>query len=206
MKKVLVCFLLVLLCACQSVTDVNAAIEETIDRLESVSVMPANNDKGYYSYYVPPGVNNLVSKDTYNIFTVSGNKVLMNLDVAYIISNEYYSDTLSTYDLYGYADIIYESEDEMSDIAYTLSVYDYGDDYYLIWLAINDVHLVALISINYIPEVLYNMFVIGLSVETDHELVINDFSSLDIIDYEQEAVDLFEVIVPQDGLLEELIK
>ena len=207
MKKVLVLFLLVLLCACQTVTDISATIEETIDLLASTeTIKSTNNDKGYYAYYVPPSVSNLVSEDTYNIFSVSGNKVLLNLDVAAIISSEYYTDTFSVYDLYSIDDVVYERTDEMLDIAYSLSVYDYGDDYYLIDLNINDVYLIALIYINYIPEVLYNMFVIGLSVEVDCDLVINDFSSLDIVDYHEEAVDLFEIIVPQEGRVEELIK
>ena len=207
MKKVLVLFLLVLLCACQTVTDVSSSVNETIDLLESTaSIMSANNDKGYYSYYVPPSVSKLVSENTYNIFSISGNKVLMNLDVAAIISNEYYTDTVEAYDLYSIADVVYERSDEMMDISYSLSVYDYGDDYYLIDLYINDVYLIALIDINYIPNVLYNMFVIGLSVEADYNLVINDFSSLDIVDYHQETVDLFEIIVPQEGRVEELIK
>ncbi len=207
MKKVLVLCLLVFLCGCQTVTDLDATITETIDLLESLeTVKSANNDKGYYAYYVPPGVSNLVSEDTYNIFVIAGNKVLMNLDIADIISNEYYSDSVSADVIYGMADIVYERSDEMLDTAYVLSVYDYGEDHYLIDLDINDVHLVALIYIDYIPEVLYNMFVIGLSVETDATLVINDFSSLDIVDYHQETVDLFEIIVPQDGRVEELIK
>ena len=49
------------------------------------------------------------------------------------------------------------------------------------------------------------MLIIAYSVEIDEKAVIDKYSAKDVIDYTKEQVNLFEIIVPKDGRLEELI-
>ena len=80
------------------------------------------------------------------------------------------------------------------------------DDKHLLYLIIDDVTIASLIDLDAIDQILYDMLVVGTSIRTRDDLIINDFSSRDVIDYHQETIDLFEIIVPQDGRLEELLK
>lgn len=206
MRKIALVFLLVIsLCGCQKVEDVTMAIDEVIAEVGKADLfIRRDHTKTYYRYFLPSGVGNIASADTYNILEYLGHKVLLNLDIAKIIIDEYYEGEKSE-DVYAYGKEVYKRQDLVKEIPYSLAVYTI-DDYYLLNLGINDVTLTTMVTSNYIDSVLYEMFVIGLSVEVDKERVISDFSSLDVIDYRQESIDLFEVIVPQDGRLEELIK
>lgn len=206
MRKIALVFLLVIsLCGCQKVEDVTLAIDDVIAEVDKADLfIRRDHTKTYYRYFLPSGVGNIASADTYNILEYLGNKVLLNLDIAKIIIDEYYEGEKSE-DVYVYGEEVYKRQALIKETPYALAVYTI-EDYYLLSLGISDVTLISLVTSNYIDSVLYEMFVIGLSVEVDKERVISDFSSLDVIDYRQESIDLFEVIVPQDGRLEELIK
>ncbi len=207
MKRLFLVFIvLFLLVGCHEVTDIETAIDDTISLIESQELtIYDNHEKDYYSYYLPGGVMNLESTDTYNILSTNGVNVILNIDIDKIIKDAYYSDVQGVSETYAINDASISKNDTIDGIAYELEVYEYNDRY-LIELFINNADMITLVDRNNIDNVLYDMFIIGMSISTNNELVINDFSSRDVIDYHQEAVDLFEIVIPRDGRLDELIK
>ena len=192
--------------SCARATDVKEAVETTVDLFVNSEINNApNHDKTYYSYYLPQGVTNLESGDTYNILEIGGYKVLINIDIDQIISDEYYTDAKKS-DVYSLFEPVYSFEGRLyEDMTFDLRVYAI-DDKHLLYLIIDDVAIASLINLDAIDQILYDMLVVGTSIRTRDDLIINDFSSRDVIDYHQETIDLFEIIVPQDGRLEELLK
>ena len=191
---------------CHEVTDITKAIDDTFALIESQDIdLKANHEKDYYAYYLPSGITNIESTDTYNILSTTSADIIVNIDIDKIIKDAYYSDVENVADVYALNEAYITKSGSVKGIAYELSVYNYNDKY-LIELFINNADIITLVDQNNIDNVLYDMLIVGMSISTNNDLVINDFSSRDVIDYHQEAVDLFEIVIPKDGRLDELIK
>ena len=191
---------------CHEVTDITKAIDDTFALIESQDIdLKANHEKDYYAYYLPSGITNIESTDTYNILSTTSADIIVNIDIDKIIKDAYYSDVENVADVYALNEAYITKSGSVKGIAYELSVYNYNDKY-LIELFINNADIITLVDQNNIDNVLYDMLIVGMSISTNNDLVINDFSSRDVIDYHQEAVDLFEIVIPRDGRLDELIK
>ena len=208
MKKFLLCLIcLLLLSGCYQAKDINSEVDMTLRSLENVkSKKNANHLKKFYQYYLPTNVFSLESKDTYNIFKDQQFEFAMNLDIARIINKKYYHTTelVDSHFIYLKDYLILEKKDHVLNSDYRLSIYQ-CDDLYLIDLTMNNVVLNACVRLNYVKDVLRNMFIIGDSVKTDDYEIIDKFSNKDVIEYHKEKIDLFKVIIPKDGRLEELI-
>ncbi len=197
---------LFILTGCHEVTDITKAIDDTFALIESQDIdLKANHEKDYYAYYLPSGITNIESTDTYNILSTTSADIIVNIDIDKIIKDAYYSDVENVADVYALNEAYITKSGSVKGIAYELSVYNYNDKY-LIELFINNADIITLVDQNNIDNVLYDMLIVGMSISTNNDLVINDFSSRDVIDYHQEAVDLFEIVIPRDGRLDELIK
>ena len=203
MKKIFICFLLVFLCGCQVTDDLTGDLDKMIGSLNDTAHAP-NHSKTYYRFYKPRDVDNLVSHDTYNIFEYQGIEILFTLNVSNIINDAYY--TLKTADDKTYSDdnLIYQKTVVINDIENKVKIYEYDDNYILI-VSNFAVSLAANVYNNYVVSTLKKMLILSSNVDVETELVIKSFSNKETIDYEKEQVDLFKVIIPSSGSLEELI-
>lgn len=206
MKKFFVCLLVLLLSACYSAGNLEKEVELAFSELKDQELnLRHSNSKDYYAFYLPSSVVNIESKDTYNVFALNDHKIVMNLDVATIINEKHYTSVTNAKEfIFDEEYLNYSDYNIFNDQYYRLNIYNYND-YYLLKLNMNDVVMMSCVKLQRVKDVLMNMLIIAYSVEIDEKAVIDKYSAKDVIDYTKEQVNLFEIIVPKDGRLEELI-
>lgn len=204
MKKLFICFLAFILWGCHYTVDISEAADNLISETANLDYK-SNHNKKYYSYYKPRQVNSIVSEDTYNIFEVNGVNVLLSLNISDIINSAYYTEYVGQeFDFYDRQFVIYEKAVEINDAPTGVRIYNY-DGNYLLQVSNLNVIMVANVYENYVISTLRYMLILSSNVEINTDNVIADFSNKETIDYEKEQVDLFEVIIPSSGSLEDLI-
>ena len=196
-----------LLVACQQVDDVNTTLYDTIKNFKaSDSSKRANHHKELYAYYLPRSVNVIAQDSTYDIFDYKGITLAMSLNAANIIAQAYYPsyqhlDTQiydENYLVFGYG-FVHHGQN------YELKLYQVEDSY-LLNLNTDFVNFHATMSANYLKDVLTLMLKMADNIVLDEETVVKTLSNRPSIDYEKEQIDLFQIVVPQNGRLEDLIK
>ena len=208
MKKFLLCLsLLMVLCGCYQASDLETEIDRTIVGLQNVNINNYQNHvKRFYRYYLPSDVVSIESGSTYDVFSCEQTTFVMNLDVGRIINDEYYHENEISENISIYAKdyLVYDLNGTVLDSVFKLNVYQ-CDQLYLLELAINNVTFNACVKLDYVSETLRKMLIIGNSVLTNNNEIIDNLSNKDVIEFHKEKIDLFQIIIPKDGRLEELI-
>ena len=206
MKKMFLCFLVLLMCGCTKVSDVRNEVDNLVKDMAGEEInLVANHKKKYYSYYVPTSVSNIESTDTHNIFEYNGVNIMMNLNITDIITYSIYSQKKDDSEIFENELIIYNRKNLVyANKEYDLSIYKFSENY-VVRLDSDDVVMASSMKENYVVNTLRQMILIASSVTVNYDAVIDNFSNKDFIDFEKEQVDLFKIIVPKDGRIEELI-
>lgn len=207
MKKFLLCLsLLLFLTGCYRADNVKTEVNDAISELATnKSNVNDNHIKRYYKYYLPPDVASLDSEDTYNVFGTEATTFVMNLDVGRVINDKYYhTNDYDNDSIYLNDYLVYELDGQVLNSNFDLNVYE-RNDFYLLELSMNDVVFSACVRLNFVKETLRKMLIIGDSVDIDELAIIDELSNKDVIEYRKEKIDLFQIIIPKDGRLEELI-
>lgn len=209
-KKILLVLSLLALCSCSSNSNsLEADIKAKIQAVSSAKIgCIADNNKGLYSYYIEPSVGNIKSTKTSNVFTMSGYSIVMNLDIANIINEEYYKDQISRRKASG-NEVIYltgnyvDCNDKTKN--YYLSVYSVeGGKYYM---ELNTAYVSFYTYADYviIDDIVEQLFVIAKTVEIDQQEVIAYFSSKPSELHEREKQVIVDQIISEEGRLDELL-
>lgn len=207
MRKILLVISLFFLTACNSVnSNIDSWMNDYLLGLSDEKFnLVSNHDKKYYNYYVPSNISNIESTSTHNIFKANNVDIIMNLNIADIISRKLYDKSVQNDKMYDDKYLIYtNNKHHFLDRSYTIDIYNLNDKY-LINIFINDMMLSSYVSLNDLKDIIRDMLVIGASCDVYEDKVLSDFSFKDVIDYHKEQVDLFEMIIPKDGVLEELL-
>lgn len=207
MKKVVLVFLLCMLTACAESQDVRGEIAETVaDFKETVCFKESNHHKLYYNYYVPRDIYLAESNKTYSIFHYNKIKILLNIDIARIINTKYYPEMYLTRDQSRESkNLIYATQDIYQKSLFELHVYRY-DDYYLLHLNMHNANLTALVRSNYVGGTLRKMLELAANVKVDAAAVIKNYYTHGVIANQKKPVDLFEKVIPVDGVLADLLE
>lgn len=206
MKKLFLCFLVLIMCGCTKVSDVKGEVDSLIKTMSDEKInLVANHRKKYYSYYVPSNVSNIESTDTHNIFEYNGVDIMLNLNIADIITYNIYSQKKEDSEIFENELIIYNRKNLVyANKEYDLAIYKFNENY-VIRLDNDDIVMASSMKENYVVNTLRQMIMIASSVTVNYDEVIDNFSNKDFIDFEKEQVDLFKIVVPKDGRIEELI-
>lgn len=207
MRKCLILLLCLLLCGCDYVA--NYDVERAFDFEEQESTVRANNITKYYSYYLPSDVQEEVKDSETVVLTYNNSQAVMNLNIPSIINNRFYTSYVLRDD--GFFDddkLVYTRESKYLDnnedqISYIYNLYNYGDQY-LIHFMSSIVNFYGYAYQNDVAGLTSKMLLIAKSVETNKDDVINDYSSKDVINYEKKQINLFDLVLPVNGKLEEL--
>ena len=205
-KAFLVVVLSCLLVACQNIEDPKSSLFAKTKAFQSSALYKkANHHKGLYSYYLPRMVNVLDTQYTYDILSYKGITFAMSLNVSQIINKAYYPSFahLDT-QIYDDAYMIYSYGFIHDGHSYEVRLYQIEDSY-LLNLNTDYVSFHAMMRSNYLGDVLAIMLKMANNVVVDEKEVVKTMSNRPIIDYEKEQLDLFQIVVPQDGRLEDLI-
>ncbi len=210
MKKILIVFMIIFMAGCSFE---NQSLQQTLiqkfDEIEMVDAISPDNRKPFYSYYKEPSIGRRAAGKTYNVFVKDGTEFIMNLNVSKILNSAQHNRLQSTamdiksenylFILEGrYKDYLNE------DRQYVCSVYQSGEKYYIIF---NTDYMTFYGSgtegeiRNIAPE----MLKLAKTVAIDQEEVISAYVSKEIIEYEREQLQLYDVMIPENGRIEEMM-
>ena len=193
-------------------------IANTIRMASKVDVgVETNRHRQYFDYYLPRGIGQRVNPnlDVENAeFILNNTSFYMSLDIAEVIINEYY-DRLLKYkvnqhnDIMKVGDTLINRSGELEDYAnvmrdYSVIVNKLNEDDYFIYVSYGDVYFVSLSPLSEVNDIVYNMLVIGRSVQVDSELVLLNYSNKVNTVIEQ-SYDLFETVFPESGIVADVL-
>lgn len=210
MKKIILLILLICLSACSNNINFETELKKAVEEEVALKAFSPDNSKTYFRYYTEPDVGNVYSDQTSNVFLYNDTKFIMNLNVSSIINNKYYNNEIVK-------DIQLNDEFKLFDfngeyVDYKNNTYPYKVDVY----KVNDTYYIKLNSqyvsfyangneINII-NVSRKMIRIAKSINIYEDEVLANFSSKETIEYTKETIQLFDVIVPVNGKIQDIIE
>lgn len=210
-----VCFLAG--CTAVSRSTVVSQTEEAVDRAVHASISSSTNiNKGFLSYYLEPSVGRRESTKTSSVFLINGVSVVLNVDVASVITAKYYSmdEAVSYPD--GFRDVDAfpgeAAEKEGSFLSgsglireYRMRIYRVTDMEYGILLQTSNLIMTAECPYGELPDVAYKMMKILRTCRVDEEKVVTAYSQKELINYTKETLDIFRRIYPESGTLQDML-
>lgn len=211
MKRLISILLCMMITGCTKISgSLQSRIEEQIAAAANAPIMPANNRKTFYSYYLDPSLGRISSTDTGNVFSLDGVSFVMNLDVAKIVNEKYYPDQSvdhaspakgetaafaegTVYDAYG------------NELNYQITVSECGAGLYLLNGECGYMHFESVCDQNKAPAIAARMITISRSAEIQPSEVLAVYTRREGIDYTGTPVELFEDKAPENGSIEELL-
>lgn len=101
-----------LLCGCTvSKEEITANMDDLLDDAAVAAISgEVNMNKGLMSYYLQPSIGRRESNATNSVFIMSGNEVILNIDVASIVSQKYYGKQSMLREIDTFGNQIFEKE------------------------------------------------------------------------------------------------
>jgi len=207
-RKVLLVLIFFLLCGCNSYnkqTDLDAVF------LDSTSEYRQNNFSEYLDYYLPSDMIEEEFAYDHVVFNFDRNKVVMNIDIASVIANKYYKNYVLTDD--GYFDqskIVYSysgsyTNHDKNDVKFFYKVYD-GKDYNILYFKSENLTFYGYCFPKDLIDMTSKIYTLAKSASIKTDNIISKYSTKDVIDYSKTQIDLFDVIMPNSGRIDDLIK
>lgn len=211
MKKLIIIFLLIFISACNisNKEDVLKDIKKVVSKSKEGYELISNNYLELFDYYLPSDVSEKECGADYCVFNYDNSKIYMNINISGIIAEKYYKDNIIVDDDFlSIEKIIYHDsgliKKDDTKIPFYLNVYEY-DNIYFVHYYNNEVNIYASSLLNELPSLIKRIFILDSGINIDKDYIIANYSNKAVIDYEKKPVDLFEYIVPSEGILEELI-
>lgn len=211
MKRFVIVIAIFLLSACSYNGDIKNGLDKLfIDAASENFKVRNNNYSEYIDYYLPSDVYEEDSNKIAFVFNYNKCKFVMNLNIAGIINNKYYTNNLN-YDegffdsnklFYSYEGI-YKDLDN-ADNKFIYNVYEYNDKYYCLFSS-NSVIIYAYSNKYDIVDLSSRIILITRSADIKNEEIINNYSSKDVVDYQKKQVDLFETVLPVNGRIDDMM-
>lgn len=210
MKKILVLLVTICLCGCQNINkNVNSELDVVFNNQNVIDVR-RNNYTEYFDYYAPSDLYEIDSNETFVSFNYNKSLIDMNINIPSIINELYYSNyKLVDEGYFDYSKLIYSKNDkfinnESETIDFFVNLYKL-DNMYFFYMKTNNICLYAKTNINDVVEVAKKMMILAKTVKVQKELVVNKYSSKDVIDYEKKVIELFDTKMPENGIINDLI-
>lgn len=210
MKRICLILVAFLLFGCaQSTQPLQEKIKNELDFVNTLNTVEGDNRKEFYSYYIEPSVGKIVSNPSNNVFLKDGVQFVMNLNVSKIISEKYYTDALTSKDVASMEHLLFEIDGQYDDSLlnsydYRCQVYQY-DNMYMLLLETQYMDFYTVTNENQLPEIASEMLKIARTIRIRQDEIISAYSSKEAIKYKKEALNLFEVAVPENGRVDEMI-
>lgn len=164
---------------------------------------------GIYSFYKEPSVGRISSEETSSVFTQDGVKFVMNLNVSSIVNTKYYEGKSISL-IPGGMEVLAKSGGQFSDFLgeehpFEVTLYRMNDEVFTYMKT----DLLEFFSISGDLQALQTaetMVRIARTVRVDREAVIAAYSSRQEINYERKRLELFQNVVPENGVIDELFE
>ena len=211
MKKIVLIFLLIFITACsqQENDSLLDNINSLLNNVETIATSYPNNTLEYFAYYLPSDMKENEFDQNNLVLNYLDNEIIVNLNINDIINQEYYPNQyLNDVSSFDENKLIYSKEGTYKTIKKDEKNYIYklykSDDVYLIKLVSTDLIYLVRCKTN-IEEITRHLFTIAKSININSELIIDDYSDKNVIDYKKKQIDLFDITKPVNGNLEELL-
>lgn len=210
MKQFLICLIAIGLVGCTSTSaPLKEQMQTALEQANEIQAIDGDNRKDFYSYYLEPSIGNVSSSPSSNVFLKEGTRFVMNLNVSKIINQEFYADALTINDVANATSLLFTLVGQYSDVA--LNIYDYRCDVYqyeevtMVLLSTQFMDFYAIGSEQEMINIVDDMLHIAKTVKVNHDKIITAYSSKEAVQYKKEALNLFEVAVPENGRVDEMI-
>jgi hypothetical protein len=208
MKKIILFFLIILLTGCTNYTNFELDLKDALNKESSLNAISPDNNKTYFRYYLEPCIGLIYSNQTSNIFLYNNVKFIMNLNVASVINDKYYSNEFENiqlnqkYKLFSFSGEYTDYKNKT--YPYYVDVFKVNDVYYL---KLNSKYVSFYVNGNEasLINISRKMLQIAKSIDIYEEEILSDFSSKEIIEYTKEEIQLFDVIVPVNGKIQDIL-
>lgn len=210
MRKIVIILLALLLCGCSTYIDLDASLDEAFSKEHNTLNIRDNCAVTYYNYYLPSDMVEYDYKDNILLLGYKDSNIIMNLNIPSIINEQYYTDYVAKDE--GFFDedkLIYSHTGTYSDIRnrefdYFYRLYQY-DGRYLMHLMSRTVNIYSSCNKYDVVPISSKMLLLARTIKVDEDDVITDYSAKEVIDYEKKQVNLFDLVVPVNGKVEELL-
>lgn len=209
MEKIFVLLICLMLCACSNIGDVNSQLESVFNK-DLTFNHRINNYTNYIEYFVPSDVNEQEVGPLSFSFDGDGFGFIMNINVTSIINKEYYNNlSLNDEGFFDENKLIYNRTGSFNNIDnkivdYFIKTYQY-DDECLVYFVTNELNFYGHAKEDKVGLLVNKIIQMTGTCVVNNDKVLEDFSSINVIDYEKKAVNLFESIYPVEGRIEDLM-
>lgn len=210
MRKIFCLILIFCLVGCsQPPQSFQERLENTLLNANQIEAVSPSNRKIFYSYYVEPSVGRIDSNESSNIFEKNNVKFVMNLNVSNIINTRYYSDAMIDSNTVTKDELLFTINGKYKDYLdneydYSCDVYKYDNTYYMTFVS-KYMNFYAIGNQMDLITVAQEMLKISKTIRVDEDAVISHYSSKETVEYQKEALQLFEVVVPENGRVDEML-
>ena len=208
-RKLTAAALLLVLSGCtQYSSDIVEVMNEKLREAGTLKTANPVFNSTYYKYYVQPYIGRIDSDLTSNVFSLNGTQFILNLDVPAIINSSYYpAESPGTFSVEG-APLMAEKADTYEDNrnqnhTYICRIYRSEQTYYTI-LTTKYAQFFARSTKYEAPVLAGEMLYIARCIEPDRNAILRDFSNHTSISYQKEKLELFQNIIPENGVIDEL--
>lgn len=169
-----------------------------------------NNKSKYFSYYLPSDMTESDSDFENITLAYDQAKIVMNINIAEIISSKLYDHKLSDDGFFNQDKLYFNKSGSYTNIKNEVLNYDFNiytqDNYFLLHFCSDAVNIYAYCPKGLEVETARHILLLAKTTTVDNDAVIENYSVKDVINYERQQIDLFQYVIPKNGYLSDLIK
>ena len=204
MKKLIIVFVCILLCSCNTTSNIKASIDEVLSVDNQNLTLRRNNYADYIDYYLPSDVFEYSCDKLAFIFNYDDSRIVMDINIPGILNSEYYPDNdIVDEGFFDNNKLVYQNSSTYLDMDneshdYFLNIYEYRNEF-LIYFVSRELVFYGFCDVDDLIQVCSKIILIAKSSSVKSEDILANFSTKNVIDYEKKNINLFETIMPVNG-------
>ena len=204
MKKLIIVFICVLLCSCNTSTNIRSSIDEVLSVDNQIITLRRNNYADYIDYYLPSDVYEYSCDKLAYTFNYDESRIVMDINIPGILNSEYYPNKdIVDEGFFDKNKLVYKHTSTYLDMDnnphdYFLNIYEYRKQY-LVYFVSRELVFYGYCDEKDLIQVCSKIILIAKSSSVKNEDVLANYSTKDVIDYEKKNINLFETIMPVNG-------
>ncbi len=184
-------------------------LNQRIERAITDATAGPTFSHGIYSFYKEPSIGRISSEETSSVFTQDGVKFVMNLNVSSIVNSKYYEGKNISLIPEG-MEVLAKSAGRFADFLgeehpFEVTLYRMNDEVFT-YMKTDLLEFFSISSELPALQTAETMIRIARTVRVDRDAVIAAYSSRQEINYERKRLELFQNVVPENGVIDELFE
>lgn len=209
MKRILLFVICVFLCGCNIKVNEYNDLDDVFAAEQDGEKIRVNNYTPYIDYYLPSDLYEKESGLFSSTFTYDKSEMIMNVNVSGIIGHEYYRQETPFSEgffdegkrFYSHSGL-YNNNDILKE--YQFDVYHY-EERYLLYFISEDLIFYAYADETDLFPLSSRILLMAKGADVKEETIIAELSTKNVIDYEKKQINLFDTIMPVNGVINDFI-